>query len=283
MIAEQDRERAELAAIALVVGTEAGQLVLAGHRSQPHADRKARGELVTDFDRASQDLVMARLGSLTPGIPIVGEERTAEHQDGTVPGSKRRLVWYVDPLDGTTNFVHGHPFWCVAVGLSLDGEPIAGAVVAPAIGVTWSGWRPADPSRSGEAQRNGAACRVSGTTAFADALLATGFPTAHATGLVDLDIVSALAAIKRDSQALRRCGSAAMDLCMVGDGTYDGYWDRGLRAWDAAAAAAIVLAAGGTITSFDATPVDWRRANLVATNGLIHAELLAALGKDRSP
>src|SRR5438552_13727157 len=114
-------ERAELAAIALRVAAEAAKLVDAGYRSRPRADRKGKHDLVTEFDRASQALLLDRLGALTPGIPIVAEEDPASAPDA---GARERgATWYVDPLDGTTNFVHGHPVWSVAIGLLEDGEP----------------------------------------------------------------------------------------------------------------------------------------------------------------
>src|SRR5215203_2760016 len=101
-------ERADFASMALLVAEEAGMLVSAGYRCHPHAEHKGYQDLVTDYDRASQDLLIARLSSLSPGLPIVAEEASSPERD--VPG-RPGLVWYVDPLDGTTNFVHGHPFW----------------------------------------------------------------------------------------------------------------------------------------------------------------------------
>lgn len=270
-------ERASYASIALLVAEEAAELVMGGYRSRPSADEKGRHDLVTRFDRASEELILARLGSLAPGIPIIAEEGS---EDG---GHARRdgLAFYVDPLDGTTNFVHGHPFFSVAVGLMEDEQPVAGAVVAPAIGVRWIG--AVDPKREGARQtrsssravRNGAPCSVSVTGDLDHALLATGFPPNRDDP--PNDNLGSFVAMKRAAQGVRRCGSAAIDLCLVADGTYDAYWERRLHAWDTVAASAIALAAGAQITSLDGGPADYHVGNLIASNGLLHEAIVAIL------
>jgi myo-inositol-1(or 4)-monophosphatase len=263
-------ERADLADIARLVATEAGTLVQAGHRSRPSPDKKGRHDLVTEFDRASEEMILARLGSLSPGVPVVGEEGAGKERTKGQPG----LVWYVDPLDGTTNFVHGHPFWCVSIGLMEDEVPVAGAVVAPSLGITWVGW--VDPRGQGEtARRNGKPCAVSRTPTLEDALVATGFPAMrdHAPG----NNFDSFVTVKRAARAVRRCGSAAIDLCMVADGTYDAYWERTLHAWDTVAGSAIVLAAGGKVTCLEGSDVDHHLGNVVASNGLLHAALVEVL------
>jgi myo-inositol-1(or 4)-monophosphatase len=266
-------QRAEFSAMALLVAEEAATLVAAGYRSRPRPDRKGRHDLVTEFDRASEGLLVARLASLAPGIPVVGEQASRQGTQAS-PG----LVWYVDPLDGTTNFVHGHPFWCVAVGLMEDDRPAAGAVVAPLLAVRWHGH--VDPiaasgQRAGAALRNGAPCSVSGATDLDDALVATGFPAIR--DRAPQNNFDSFIAVKRAAQAVRRCGSAAIDLCMVADGTYDAYWERSLHVWDTAAASAIVLAAGGAITALDGGSPDYHVGNLVASNGLLHRAMLETL------
>jgi myo-inositol-1(or 4)-monophosphatase len=269
-------QRADFAAMALLVAEEAATLVAAGYRSHPRPDKQGRHDLVTEFDRASEDLLVARLSSLSPGIPVVGEEASV-HGTKPQPG----LVWYVDPLDGTTNFVHGHPFWCVAVGLMEDDRPAAGAVVAPLLGVRWQGHvDPAAPGRQAPhapyaARRNGAPCAISGTTDLEDALIATGFPAIR--DKAPHNNFDAFIRVKRVAQAVRRCGSAAIDLCMVADGTYDAYWERSLHVWDVAAASAVVLAAGGIVTALDGGPPDYHAGNVVASNGRLHRALLDAL------
>lgn len=256
-------ERRELADIALDAARDAATLVARGWRTRPTAEHKGRIDLVTKFDRESEELLRARLVRETK-FPFVGEE-----QGSTLGAGGRAPTWYVDPLDGTTNFVHGHPFYCVSVGLLVGSEPLVGAVVAPALGVEWVG------VVGDTATRNGERCGVSDVASFGDALLATGFPYDRSTS-TDNNF-DAFVAIKKRCQAVRRCGSAAIDLCFVGDGTYDGYWERKLKPWDLAAGAAIVTAAGGRMSSFDGGPVDVATGHILATNGEIHDALIAAL------
>jgi myo-inositol-1(or 4)-monophosphatase len=243
---------------------EAAAFVHTGWRTRPHADSK-RGatDLVTYYDRESERLLRARLSAETP-FAIVGEELGPP-----TPGSSAEAVWYVDPIDGTTNFVHGHPFYCVSIGLVAGGAPALGVVVAPALGVEWTG------VVGRGATRGGKACEVSGVLAFEGALLATGFPYDRSKS--PENNFDAFVHIKRRVQAVRRCGSAALDLCLVADGTYDGYWERNLGAWDLAGGAAIVLAAGGRISDFAGRTPDVTRGNLVASNGRIHDALVRAL------
>ncbi|MFO0762083.1 MAG: inositol monophosphatase family protein [Byssovorax sp.] len=279
-------QRSDFASIALLVAEEAAMLVSAGYRTQPHADEKGRHDLVTSYDRASEELLVARLASLSPGIPVVAEERFVPDRDG--PG-KTGLVWYVDPLDGTTNFVHGHPFWAVSVGLMEDDRPVAGAVVAPSLGVRWAGWvaapslEPLITPSPGVAYRNGRACVVSTTERLEHSMIGTGFPANRDEA--PANNFDSFVAVKRNARAVRRCGSAAIDLCMVADGTYDGYWERRLGAWDVAAGCAIAIAAGAKITALDGADPTFHTGHVAVSNGRIHDALLAVLaptlGADR--
>jgi myo-inositol-1(or 4)-monophosphatase len=254
----------ELLRIALESARDAGALALAGWRTRPVAAHKGRIDLVTRFDHESEVLLRERLTSAT-AIPVVGEEYGGLRASGA-----HEATWYVDPIDGTTNFVHGHPFWCVSVGLYVGELPLLGAVVAPSLRVEWTG------IVGQEATRSGVTCGVSDVEKLDDALLATGFPYDRRTS--PDNNFDAFVAIKKKCQAVRRCGSAAIDLCLVADGTYDGYWEQKLRPWDMAAGAAIVLAAGGRVTDYGGQPSDVMRGHVVATNGRIHAELVAELG-----
>lgn len=266
---------AELVEAALGAAREAGALVERGWRSHPMADHKrARVDLVTTYDRESEALLRARLTRSTP-FPVVGEEEGGERARGA-----KAATWYVDPLDGTTNFVHGHPFWCVSIGLLGSDGPILGVVVAPSLGVEWTGIAamrlpPGARGGAGGAMRNGQPCRVSEVPLLDDALLATGFPYDRRTN--PDNNFDAFVAIKTKCQAIRRCGSAAIDLCLVADGTYDGYWEKRLGPWDVAAGSAIVLAAGGRVSDHAGAPPDLTRGNVVATNGRIHDELVGEL------
>jgi len=263
-------EAEELVVIALAVAREAGALVESGWRRSVHADHKGPVDLVTAFDRTSEELLRERLHART-AFPVVGEERGA---DAGKQGSAVR--WYVDPIDGTTNFVHGHPFYCVSVGLLGENDaPVLGAIVAPSLRTEWAGIAGA------WATRNGEACRVSRVDRFIDALLATGFPYDRHTS--DDNNFDAFVAIKKRCQAVRRCGSAALDMCLVADSTYDGYWEKKLGPWDIAAGAAIVLGAGGRISGFDGGDAQILSGSMVATNGAIHGALLGALAGTAAP
>lgn len=257
--------REDLAKLAMLVAEEAGALVIGGYRSRPHADKKGFRDLVTKFDQASEAMIISRLASLAPGIRVVGEEGSGDES------ARDGLVFYVDPLDGTTNFVHGHPFWCISIGLLEDDQPIAGAVVAPALDLKWIGWA-GDEGQEGLAMRNGRRCLVSSTDDLGEALIATGFPPDR--GHAPANNFDTFMAVKRNAQAVRRCGAAAIDCCFVADGTYDAYWERRLHAWDVAAGAAIILGAKGRITALDGGPPDWHRGHVVASNGLVHRDLV---------
>ncbi len=254
----------ELLRIALEAAREAGALAQAGWRTHPEAAHKGRIDLVTRFDHESEELLRARLTAATP-FPVLGEE----HGGRRAPGPAES-TWYVDPIDGTTNFVHGHPFWCVSVGLHTGDQPVLGAVVAPSLGVEWTG------IIGQGAMRSGAPCSVSDVAQLDDALLATGFPYDRRTS--EENNFDAFVAIKKKCQAVRRCGSAAIDLCLVADGTYDGYWEQKLKPWDMAAGVALVAAAGGRVTDYVGHPADVMKGHVVATNGHIHDVLVAELG-----
>jgi myo-inositol-1(or 4)-monophosphatase len=179
----------------------------------------------------------------------------------------------VDPLDGTTNFAHGHPVFAVSMGLYAGREGLVGVVAAPAMGVTW--WA----ARGHGCFRNGVPCRVTNTDALGDALCATGFPYDKWTN-PDHNVRELDAFLTR-THGVRRGGSAAVDLAMVADGTFDLYWEQRLSPWDMAAGAVLVSEAGGTLSDYDGTAGDPLKGRLVATNGHLHAETLAVLQRAR--
>jgi myo-inositol-1(or 4)-monophosphatase len=255
-------ELRELADIARDAARAAGVVVARGWRKRPEAEHKGRVDLVTSFDRESEELLRDRLAKETR-FAFVGEEGGGLASDAP--------TWFVDPLDGTTNFVHGHPFYCVSVGLARAGAALVGAVVAPALAVEWVG------VAEGTSTRNGEPCVVSETSRISDALLATGFPYDRATSTENN--FEAFVAMKKKCRGVRRCGAAAIDLCFVADGTYDGYWERKLQAWDLAAGAAIVLGAGGRLSRYGGADADVTSHEMIATNGRIHDALVAELDR----
>ena len=254
----------ELRDAAMEFARDAGAIVRSGYGRIHAPERKGRIDLVTEYDKRSEARLLERIAERYPAHGVLAEESGAHA--ATAASDVR---WVVDPLDGTTNFAHGHPFFAVSVGLMVGPEAVLGVVVAPALRTVWRG------SRGTPATRDGERCRVSATERLGDALLATGFPYDVRTN--PLHNFDHFAALTRITRGVRRCGSAALDLCLTADGTFDGYWERFLKPWDMAGGAAVVLAAGGTVTDLQGGPADPRQGALVASNGRVHAELLGAL------
>ena len=179
-------------------------------------------------------------------------------------------MWLVDPLDGTTNFVHGLPFYCVSLALARAGQPVIGVVHAPALGSTWTGWQ------GGGAFRDGQPLQVTGTADMGNALLATGFSYDRNEPGHDNN-AGKIAKVLPVCRDLRRYGSAELDLCHVASGSFDGYWEMYLMPYDVAAGAVLVREAGGQVTDL-AGGDDWLYGKqIAATNGNIHDELLELL------
>lgn len=260
------QETRELERIALDVSRAAAALVLEGFSTSFAVSTKAHEELFTEYDLKSEELVRRLLEERTPGVPIVGEEH------GGVAGAD--LTWYVDPIDGTINFIAGHPWFAVSVGIKRGDQPIAGAVVAPALAMEWWG------SSELGAKRNGKPCRVSDHAELANAIVATGLPARRGVSQAETDLRWAqFARINAAVLDIRRCGSAAIDLCLVADGTYALYWMRQLSPWDTAAGAALVLGAGGEYTALDPGALE---AHDVASNGRVLPEFLELLNIQRA-
>lgn len=254
----------QLVHVAREVARDAAVLLSQGYRQRPVAIQKeSYSDLVTEFDTRSEALIRERLGHETPNVAIVAEE-----QGGHASG----LTWHCDPLDGTTNFVHGHPFFCVSIGAADETGPIAGAVVAPALNVEWWG------GRGLGAFRNGEPCSVSSTDSLQDAMLGTGFPPVGRQDPLENNI-SAFGRMKLLAQSIRRCGSAALDCCLVADGTYDAYWERALHSWDLMGGCAIALAAGARLTSLSGGKPDLSRGHIVLSNGRVHDQITAVVGR----
>ena len=254
---------ADEAAFALALADEAARLVAAGSGTA-HVREKERADLVTDVDEASERLIVARIRARFPGDAVVAEESAA----AAVLSGRR---WIVDPIDGTANFVHGHPFVAVSIALVDDAGPAVGVVHAPFLGEVFHA------VRGGGAFLNGAPMRVSGVDAFARSLLATGFP--FKTGKGDLDAYMLMVAeVIRSTHDVRRAGSAALDLAFTAAGRVEGFFEIGLAPWDVAAGILLVTEAGGRISAWpgDADP-PLVSGRVVASNGRVHDALLAAL------
>lgn len=254
----------------------AAELVREGWRRAPAVRAKAKSDLVTEFDEKCERFLRDALGRAFPSHGVVGEEAQGVQQ------SDRDLVWYVDPIDGTSNFAHGHPFFCIAMGLverDAEGErPVAGLVIAPAIQTLWSAALGLGAHRrfgSEAAER----LRVSATSSLDDALLATGFPSTRRSS-ADNNYARFLE-LDSTTHGVRRCGAAAMEICLVADGAYDGFWDIGLKAWDVAASTLIVREAGGVVSNMDGSALDLHGGRFLASNGALHEAIRASI--ERAP
>jgi len=249
----------------LAVAREAAAAASALIRARGGADEvreKGRADLVTAVDEAAERAIARVVRARFPDDRIVGEELSSE----PVHTGRR---WYVDPIDGTTNFVHGHPFVCVSIGFADDDGLAAAVVQAPLLGETYHA------TRGGGAFVNGDAMRVTGTDDPRRALLATGFPFKTGKGNLDAYMLLVADAV-RGTHDVRRAGSAALDLAFVAAGRVEGFFEIGLAPWDVAAGMLLVQEAGGRVTGWpgDAdSPLHTGR--VLATNGGIHAWLEA--------
>ena len=233
-----------------------------------------RRELVTAADRAAEQIVVGGLLAAFPQHAVLAEEGVLTTQG--VASKVADWTWIVDPLDGTTNFVHGLPHFAVAIALAYRNVPLVGVVHAPALGETFFGARGLGARRRFADGRE-QVLAVSRTHEFADALLATGFSYNRNEPGRD-DNTGHVAAILPHCRDLRRLGSAELDLCYVAAGVYDGYWELYLAPYDVAAGAVLVQEAGGRVSDWHGGE-DWLFGQQVAaSNGPLHGELLQRLG-----
>lgn len=251
-------------AVAESTAREAGALLRRLHGNVRDVHHKGLVDLVTEADRASEALIAERLLGAFPGDDLLAEEGTG---DGTA--SSRRL-WIVDPLDGTTNFAHGHPVFAVSIALMVEQMVEVGVVFDPLRDEMFLA------RRGRGANLNGSPMRVSATDQLIDALLATGFaydPVERPRNL------AYFARFVADSQAVRREGAAALDVCYVACGRFDGYWERGVSAWDVAAASLALEESGGRLSNYLGAAFDPFSREIVASNGLVHEDMLRVIAE----
>lgn len=218
---------------------------------------KGAVDLVTEVDLAAEEALVTALAAETPGVPVLAEER-----GGASDASTR---WIVDPLDGTTNFVHGFPCYCVSVALERDGAVIVGCVYDPLHDRAYTAFR------GGGAWCGEERLRVSSTRTLDESLLLTGFPYDRRQRAAYY--LRFVAAFLERSQGVRRDGSAALDLCHIAAGRADGYWEFNLQPWDVAAGALLVEEAGGVVSDVARIPLSLSRPRVLASNGHIHEEM----------
>jgi myo-inositol-1(or 4)-monophosphatase len=221
-------------------------------------------DLVTDVDRACDALVRERVQRHFPDDGLLTEEAAEQH-------SRSGWRWIVDPLDGTTNYAHGFPHFAVSIALEREGRVEAGAIYDPIRDELFHALR------GGGAFRNGAALRVSRTEKLERSLLATGFPyNVHASAGDNLEYFGRFI---RRAQAVRRAGSAALDLAYLACGRFDGFWELSLHPWDVAAGLLMIEEAGGRSSDFDGGPVPEDASRIVASNGIVHEAMIEVLSK----
>ena len=241
------------------IAREAGALLMDHFVRRVTIQYKGEVDLVTEADRASEQLIVERLQARWPGYGIVGEEGTRSH-----PGAD--YCWYVDPLDGTTNFAHGFPVFCVSIALVRNDEQlVAGVLYDPTRDEMFTA------ERGEGATLNGNPIHVSETARLAESLLATGFPSHKRHKNPNIHFYQQ---ITLRSHGVRRAGSAALDLANVACGRYDGFWEFNLNPWDTAAGVVLVEEAGGRVTRFDGSPFRLDSREVLASNGIIHDQLM---------
>jgi myo-inositol-1(or 4)-monophosphatase len=242
----------------------AGEIQRQASRGTFEIRKKGTIDLVTEVDVAVEQMVRALIAERYPDHDVLGEEL-----GGPGAGEGSRYCWICDPLDGTTNFAHGLPLFCSTIALEVDGELRVGAVYDPTRDELFTA------IRGGGAFLNGEPIRVSTAATLIDSLLVTGFPYAVQEKLEEM--IGLFGRFLSKARAVRRLGSAALDMCYVAAGRLDGFWEEGLNAWDIAGGVLIVQEAGGRITSLDGGPFVLRSGRIIASNGLLHDEMRAVI------
>jgi myo-inositol-1(or 4)-monophosphatase len=253
---------------------EAGRLIMDYFRQHVKIEYKGDVDLVTVADRESEALILERIRKQFPTHDVIGEEG-ARIETGS------EYKWYVDPLDGTTNFAHGYPVFCVSLAVERRGKRIAGVIYDPTRDEMFTA------ELGGGVRLNGAGIRVSTTANLGECLIGTGFPSQKRHKNPNIYFYHQLTL---RTHGVRRAGSAALDLCNVASGRYDGFWEFNLNPWDTAAGVLMVEEAGGKVTDFSGGEFQIASRETVATNGLVHdvllhqfAEIFAGRGLEQLP
>jgi myo-inositol-1(or 4)-monophosphatase len=248
-------------AVAQLAAEEAAKVIRDARHEVRQIRHKGAIDLVTQVDLAAEHAIRTVFEQHTPDIPILAEEGGGAETEAT--------RWIVDPLDGTTNFVHGYPSYAVSIALQVEGVLEVGCVFDPVH------WRSYTARRGGGAWLGDERLKVSSTEALSESLLVTGFPYDRRER-VDWYLSFVREFLLR-GRGLRRAGAAAMDFVAIATGVVDGYWEFGLNPWDVAAGVLLVQEAGGTVTNMEGGDIDIARPQLLATNGKVHAEMTEVL------
>jgi myo-inositol-1(or 4)-monophosphatase len=254
--------------VAVEAAREAGRMLRENLDAAREIVYKGKVDLVTNFDHISQQMIYDRLANNFPDHDFVAEEDLDQEK-----GSAFR--WIFDPLDGTTNYAHRFPFFSVSIALEFNGQIVCGVVYDPVRDETFSG------QKSEGAFLNGKRIEVSAVDDLDKSLLATGFP--YDLRESEENNIAHFNHFVIRAQAIRRCGSAALDLCYVACGRFDGFWELKLKPWDVAAAALVVQEAGGHLTDFKNQEFSIHSQETLGTNGLIHSQMLDVLRMTKRP
>ncbi len=257
-------------ATAVEIVLRAGAIQLARRESGFRIDKKGTIDLVTEVDLECERMCRAAIAERFPDHDVLAEELSSG------PGERARSShrWVFAPLDGTTNYAHGLPIFCASLALEIDGRAVVGAVYDPTRQELFTA------ERGVGAFLNGVRLAASSTGTLLDALLVTGFP--YDVHKQAGDLVGLFGAFLGQARAVRRLGSAALDLCYVAAGRFDAFWEQHLKPWDVAAGALIVGEAGGRVTGMDGAAFDPAAAHLVASNGHVHEAMLAVIREYRA-
>jgi myo-inositol-1(or 4)-monophosphatase len=249
-------------ATAIEAVMRAGEVQMAHFGRDVQIEKKGAIDLVTQIDLDVERAFRTMIAERFPDHAVLGEEFSDAAQRQEVP----EFCWVFDPLDGTTNYAHGLPIFCSSLALEIRGEPVVAAVFDPTR-------RELFTAAAGQgAWLNGAPLRVSRAETLIDSLLVTGFH--YGVQKDPEEVLQLFEAFIRRARAVRRLGSAALDLCYVGCGRLDGFWEKKLQPWDIAGGALIVKEAGGTVTTVHGDPFSSRGGSVLATNGRIHQQML---------
>ena len=251
--------------VAVAAAAAAGQVLRDGFGRRLNVQYKGEAELVTEADETAEQKIQEVLRGAFPDHGMLTEESGELEGEGDAR-------WVVDPLDGTTNYVHGVPFFCTSIALERDGEVVLGVVHDPMANETYAA------KRGGGATLNGEPIGASDTDEPGRALLGTSYPDDPEEIPLALDLFEGFTNLAR---GMRRLGSGALDLCYVAAGRLDGCYEQGFSAWDVAAGALILKEAGGEVTDYLGGELDFEDEGLVASNGLLHQELVSLTGEHR--
>lgn len=249
---------------AIETARDAGQILLEKFGRKLNIMKKGDINLVTEADLASESLIIERIKSYYPKHSILAEESG----NAVIIGGDNTWKWIIDPLDGTTNFAHGYPCFCVTLALEHDGEIVIGVTFDPTRNELFAA------ERGKGASLNNKPIRVSEAEDLGNALLVTGFPYDFRDRP---DFARHFSEFLVRSRGVRRDGSAAIDLAYVACGRFDGFWEEGLNPWDVAAGVLLIEEAGGQVTYYNGSPLSIYTPPICASNGLLHSQMLDVL------